>query len=217
MTPEQLHHHILHLQLLQQKDQPAGNQQTGGELPGGGLLQETPGVSQRSYSNLNDFMIVNNATPNGTPNDDDPKIAKNPRGRPRKTSEAPTPTPPKKKQKLATFHPPEPVSFETLAFDVAHSLGKPHQVPHNVLLHMHIHMKENMSKLIKHTVDQLNEAMTQFESNSNLVIASMVHNYSSLNYPCLDSSSSEDVQKELFNMVKRFEQSSSSTPTPLNQ
>ena len=114
--------------------------------------------------------------------------------------------------------PPEPVSFETLAFDVANSLGKPHQVPHNVLLHMHIHMKENMTKLIKHTVEQLNEAMTQFQSNCNLVIASMVHNYScAKKHPCLDTSSTEDVQKELFNMVKRFEQSSSSTPTPLNQ
>ena len=112
MTPEQLHHHILHLQLLQQKNQPAGNQQTGGEQSS--LLQVPTGVSitdsQRSefeeffvpnpnvVSNVNP-NVVSNATPNGTPNvDNDPKIPKG-RGRPRKTSEAPTPTPQKKKQK----------------------------------------------------------------------------------------------------------------------
>ena len=83
---------------------------------------------------------------------------------------------------------------------------------------MHLHMKENMAKLINHTVEQLNEAMTQFQSNCNLVIASMVHNYScAKNYPCLDSSSTEDMQKQLFDMVKQFEKSSPSTPTLLNQ
>ena len=76
-------------------------------------------------------------------------------------------------------------------------------------------MKDNMTKLLKHTVEQLNEAMTQFQSNCNLVIASMVHNYScAKNYPCLDSSSTEDMQQHLFDMVKKFEQSSPPTPTP---
>ena len=84
-----------------------------------------------------------------------------------------------------------------------------------MLLHLHLHMKEHMSKLIKHTSDELNEVIDNFTSNAKLIMASLAHNYSDAeNYPCLNSSSSSELKKELFEMVRKFENGTPSTPTP---
>ena len=130
ITPQQQ----LHLHLQQALHQTAGNlllgktggeqalHQTAGNLllgktggeqatpPGPSLLQVTPGVSitgsQRSDSTFEEFFVQNpNVVPNvDNANANDPKITKT-RGRPRKTSEAPSPTPPKKKT-TCNFPPP---------------------------------------------------------------------------------------------------------------
>ena len=118
--------------------------------------------------------------------------------------------PPKKKNITFDFLESE-TSFDSLATDVVHRLGKPHKIPHHILLHLHLHMKENMLKLIKHTQAELISTITNFANNSKLIMASIAHNYSDPeNYPCLGSSSSS----ELFELVKKFETDIPSTPTP---
>ena len=131
------------------------------------------------------------------------------RGRPPKNS-AKSP-PPKKKKNITLDFIESETTFDSIASDVVHRLGKPHKIPHHILLHLHLHMKENMLKLIKHTQAELNSTITNFANNSKLIMASIAHNYSDPeNYPCLGSSSSS----ELFELVKKFETDIPSTPTP---
>ena len=200
-------------QLQADSEQPqAGSAQLQAEPLGSG--QDSEGTHNKDddddTSSSNSDSNINNYISNFVK--DIPPSKK--RGRPPKTS---LKSPPLKKKKNVQldFLPSDATTFDSLATDVVHLLAKPHKIPHHMLLHLHLHMKEHMSKLIKHTSDELNEVIDNFTSNAKLIMASLAHNYSDAeNYPCLNSSSSSELKKELFEMVRKFENGTPSTPTP---
>ena len=102
------------------------------------------------------------------------------------------------------------VSFEALNSNLTASFVKfPHNLDEYTLRSIHAHIKNNITPLINLTKEKFQELIINFENQSSLLIASVLHNYSPVNLIGQVELGNVESFNNLFNEIALFESQNS--------